>query len=480
MNYGLTDKGFRVKRQQQILLEMQTDTLEKFGNVQTDPESVIGQQLGVYSKPATDNWEQLGRIYSALNPVTATGISLDFCCAFNGIKRLGAIPSTGFIGLKGTLTSLIPAGTLVKSNLDGNLFSILFDATLSESDLSRAYMQINSLDADTTYSFAINDGVISVIVTTDSGSVPDYDNIVDDLIDQMNTNDDCIASGVNLGLGCILLLPKGQQLFNVIETSSMFDFYNSVQFQSVNLGAIPVSIRTINLIETPVTGLDSVNNFEQGTKGRNRETDAELRLRRADSLQIAGAAVLNAIVSRMIREVEGVTTCKGYENVEDYEVDDRPPHSIEIIVQGGTDHDIATQLWNTKGGGIKTFGNTSHDIIDSNGDPQTMYFSRPIVVYGWVQVSIYLYDEEIYPTNGNELVRQYLLEYGLTHTIGLDIIPQRFVPKVLLNVPGIDHIDILVARTDEPDDTPVWQGTSISIAATEIAVFSLDRIELPS
>lgn len=480
MNYGLTDKGFRVKRQDTIFLDMQTDTIEKFGNVQTDPESVIGQQLGVYSKPATDVWEQLGKIYSALNPVTATGISLDFCCSFNGIIRLKALPSAGYIGLKGTLSSLIPAGTLVKSNLDGSLFGLVTDTTISLDNLSRAYMQINALTPDTTYSFAINDGTISVIVTTDSGSVPDYDNIVNELVDQLNDNDDCIAKGFNLGLGCILLIPKGQALFNVIETSDVFDFYNAAQYESVITGAIPVSIRTIDIIETPVTGLDEVNNFEQGTKGRNKETDAELRLRRADSLQIAGAAVLNAIVSRMIREVAAVTTCKGYENVEDYEVDGRPPHSIEIIVQGGTDHDIATQLWNTKGGGIKTVGNTSHDIIDSNGDIQTMYFSRPVIVYGWVQVSIYLYDEEIYPTNGNELVRQYLLEYGLTHTIGLDIIPQRFVPKVLLNVPGIDHIDILIARTDEPDGTPAWQATTISIDETELAVFSLDRIELPS
>ena len=103
-----------------------------------------------------------------------------------------------------------------------------------------------------------------------------------------------------------------------------------------------------------------------------------MRLRREQSLQVTGAGTLPSIVARLQDDVSGVTTVKGYENRTDViDVSGRPPHSIEMVVEGGDDQDIIDTLWLVKGGGIQTFGNTSGVAVDSNGNNQTLYFSRP-------------------------------------------------------------------------------------------------------
>lgn len=60
-------------------------------------------------------------------------------------------------------------------------------------------------------------------------------------------------------------------------------------------GAIVATIGEIDKIVTPVSGWSGVTNAADATVGDARETDAELRIRRAESLQVSGAASANAI-----------------------------------------------------------------------------------------------------------------------------------------------------------------------------------------
>src|SRR5260221_13941560 len=55
----------------------------------------------------------------------------------------------------------------------------------------------------------------------------------------------------------------------------------------------------------------------------------------------------------------------------------RPPKSFEAVVQGGSDDDIANQIWLTKPAGIETFGNVNNGngvpITDSQGGKQIIF-----------------------------------------------------------------------------------------------------------
>ena len=153
----------------------------------------------------------------------------------------------------------------------------------------------------------------------------------------------------------------------------------------------------------------------------------------------------------------------------------RPPKSFEAVVEGGTDLDIANKIWQTKPAGIQTYGNTAVTITDSQGDSHVIYFSRATPVYIWVTVQLFLYPSETFPANGQELVAQAILDYGNSLGIGTDVLLQRVLAQIF-QVPGISGGDMEIAATNLETDTPVFGTADITIAETQVALFSLDRI----
>ena len=64
----------------------------------------------------------------------------------------------------------------------------------------------------------------------------------------------------------------------------------------------------------------------------------------------------------------------------------RPGHSVEIVVEGGADLDIANSIFASKPGGIQTYGTVQQQVFDNYGNPYTISFSRPTVVPIYVTV----------------------------------------------------------------------------------------------
>lgn len=87
-----------------------------------------------------------------------------------------------------------------------------------------------------------------------------------------------------------------------------------VVFLSENFGNIPAPINSLTQILTPLAGWQEINNFQAGTPGRDIETDAELRLRRQQSLSIIGASTVESIRARILQQVSGVTQTFVFEN----------------------------------------------------------------------------------------------------------------------------------------------------------------------
>ena len=88
-----------------------------------------------------------------------------------------------------------------------------------------------------------------------------------------------------------------------------------ILFLSQAFGPIPAPANALNIILTPVAGWQSLTNFSAGLTGRVQETDSELRIRRALSFRLFGAATVEAIRSRLLQEVAGVTSVTIFENV---------------------------------------------------------------------------------------------------------------------------------------------------------------------
>lgn len=113
--------------------------------------------------------------------------------------------------------------------------------------------------------------------------------------------------------------------------------------------------------------------------------------------------------------------CAIYENNTDVtDSSGRPPHSIEVVVSGGTDQDIADFIWSVKPAGIQTYGSSSATVSDSNGDSQTIYFSRPTYKYVHLEVTIdSYYAEEQFPLDGVDQIKAAIFDYAEDFSLAL-------------------------------------------------------------
>lgn len=141
-------------------------------------------------------------------------------------------------------------------------------------------------------------------------------------------------------------------------------------------GAITAPAGTITEIVNPQRGWQSATNAADATVGAPKEEDGTLRQRQAVSTSLPAQTRLESIVSAVLN-LSGVQVVKPYEN--DTGTTDGngiPGHSIALVVVGGDSIAIATAIARGKSG-TGTYGAISETIIDQNGVPDTVWFSRP-------------------------------------------------------------------------------------------------------
>lgn len=153
-------------------------------------------------------------------------------------------------------------------------------------------------------------------------------------------------------------------------------------------GAVAALANSITTINTPTRGWISVNNPQAATVGVAAETDAQLRVRQAQSVALPSLTPFEA-VDGAIANISGVTRHKLYENDTDaQDANGLPPHSIAAIVEGGDATLIANSLRGVKGQGVTPYGSTVIIVPDKYGNPHPVGFSRPVDVPVFVKVTI--------------------------------------------------------------------------------------------
>lgn len=246
----------------------------------------------------------------------------------------------------------------------------------------------------------------------------------------------------------------------------------TVDVRCMLYGAYTASIGSIDTIVNPIAGWDDVNNLASEIIGSEEETDTEYRLRREQSLVIAQGGTCEAVKNRLLNEVDGVTYVSFLENrTDDTDINGLPPHSFEMIVEGGTDQDIADMILLAGGDGIETYGDVTETSNDSNGNPFTVKFSRI------TQVPIYLIvdltTDANYPVDGNTQVKNLLVADGSTLERGEDVINWK-LDGSFRSVPGITAVPSIKQGTAP---TPTLT-TNITIASNERATFSVANISI--
>lgn len=191
-----------------------------------------------------------------------------------------------------------------------------------------------------------------------------------------------------------------------------------------------VTVGQVNRILTPTRGWSAVNNYSAPIMGATYETDPKLRARQTKSTAIPSRTVLDGIEGAIL-DLEGVTRCKGYENDTSEEDDNGlPPHSIALVVDGGSVQDIGEIIGVKKTEGCYTHGDINYVFYDRHGIPYTIRFFRPEIVPIFVKVSIRARSN--YTAEVGKLVQQAISDYINSLAIGAPVVLSKlYVPANL-------------------------------------------------
>lgn len=163
-----------------------------------------------------------------------------------------------------------------------------------------------------------------------------------------------------------------------------------------------------------------------------------------------------------LSEQDGIMEAKVFENDTD-DVDDYglPPHSIEAVVYGGLDSDIAQIIYKELGAGIQTTGQKVIEVITASGATKAIHFNRPHPVPVYVKV-VGLSTSGDFPHDGVDQLRAAIVAYiGDNESGGVSIgetLYHQRLPAVLYKVPGVLDFDVLIgtdAENLQADNIPV-------------------------
>lgn len=239
-------------------------------------------------------------------------------------------------------------------------------------------------------------------------------------------------------------------------------------------GDITVSSNTITKIITPVFGWYSVVNNFNGSGGTNEETDAELRGRYALATAAPSETVFESIIAS-VSAVEGVKRIKAYENDTGTANSlGHPPHSITLVVEGGDDTDVATEIYFKKTPGCYTNGTTSVDIVSLSGNTTKISFYRPTYKTVYVKVSLKKlssYNDE-YANDIKKAIVDYINNLEIAETVYRSVLWSIATGQMK----SIQSPSFSVLNVQTSIDGVSYTDTDISVLFNEASQIDLDKV----
>ena len=477
-DYGLTPNGPNIKRLDVILEDLHSGLSEKWGvNTRQNPESFLNHLLTNVADRMAELWEFGESIYYSQYPSSAEGTSLDNAAQYGGSTREAAAKSYYPIHCKGKDGTTLAAGTLIASNTNpATQLSIVENKTLTRASFNEVGIKVASADAGDIYTVAINGSVYS-FSSPETSAVT----ILNGLAGAIKEIGFSCTVDTETEILTIYADDKTSSNVLVLSENLTTDTVTCViVFGTVETGDILLPDGVITNIVKADAGLLEVVNRCGYIAGRDEETDAEFRQSYADKIFNRSSMMLESIRSAILNNVQGVKSVAPYENPS-HEWDEfgRPPHSIEIVVDGGDNTLIAQQILENKAGGINTFGDTAVVVKGKYDEDITVRFNRPTVIYTWFRLGITLRKNEALPPNYVELLRNVVMANMDALDAGSDVVPQEFMSQLYDACSGISYIDIGIYATEdaagEPNSYPM---RSTEITARQRAYTSEEMIEV--
>lgn len=496
-SFGVTSEGFSSKTIEDVLQELTDDHRTSFGPaINTTPESVLGQLDSVFGDKVAELWELANAVYASQYPDSAQGASLDNVAAITGAIRLPATQSTVVLRVNLQPGTILAVGRVVSLSATGERFVTTEEVSNTTGAPANIAVTAQSEEFGPIVGSA---GTIDTIETPVSGWTAQA------ALDSGLTEPFALSDGQTLTIKVDDEAVAQTVTFNTVDFSDIanataLEVADAIEADTTGLSTLDANgaVRIVSDTDGPGSAIEVTGgtanpqlsfstdrvagiNDDDAALGRNIESDQAFRIRREELLRISGSATVEAIRAG-VRLVDNVVQAFVFENVTLItNPDGLPGKSIEVVVSGGDDTELAQAIFDTKAAGIETFRDPGPNgvtvvITDSQGTPHSINFSRPTDEQMFVDVDITV-DGTLFGGGdqdaGEQQVKDAIALLGQAQQIGEDVIILRYKCEPL-SVAGV----VDVGLTEIEDTFPPTNTANISIAVRNLATFDTSDIRV--
>ena len=482
--YGITETGLRIKRFDTILSEINAFQTEGFGvQVGANTRSFLNTLNTSVADKIAELWELGADIYHNLSPMSAEGAALDNAVQFGGNSREKARSTYYPIHCECTEGITLDEETLIESDTNPAIkFLSAEERTISRSSFNKAKVKVVSTQPGEAYTVALNGTLYSYTCKAQDGPEAILGGLRDLILADEAEAFTASVDGENVLLVIEAADVESENSMLLTDNLTTESVTAIISFASEEPGEVSLPNGDITKIVTAPTGFLSCTNLCGYVAGRLLETDVELRQSYVDKIFSRSSRMTDSIRSAILANCAGVTAAQVYENrTNETDSEGRPPHSVEAVVDGGSNSDIAEQILATVSAGITTYGSVSVDVPGEDDDMIEVCFNRPTYIYCWFKVTLTISKASLVPANYAELVETAIVDAMSQVENGEDVVPQQqFLPAIYEQVPGISYIDVSIYTTTsasegQPSSYPL---RSVEITNRQRAMTSSTRIEV--
>lgn len=188
----------------------------------------------------------------------------------------------------------------------------------------------------------------------------------------------------------------------------------TLTFQAVDIGQVETIANTITNQVTSTLGVSSVNNpsVASDTIGMDEETDAQLKVRHAQSFNLAATGPSDSMEAAL-KNTAGITDALVVENNTGGTVNGVAAHTVWPIVLGGADADIGQAIYSKKSPGCGLKGSQSTILTRPNGQTFTAQWDDAISQRLYIKFSVIWKGAQVLANDDIEIALAAALVYKL-------------------------------------------------------------------
>ncbi len=479
--HGVTKNGFVRKRLDEIKNDVYSRLKEGWGyDITINPQSFLNVLVTGFSDEVAKLWETAENTYYAMYTMSAEGANLDNAMQFGGITRERDARTMYMLACTAPDDTIAEYGILVKSATNPEkMFRCTNKQVISRENFRNIVVKPYMESGSDLFYLTVNRNTYQYR-RQDSDDELAVLRAMQELIDE---------KGINVQVdeeNCLLRLEDiNKQTSNTLAISNNFlieSVTSNVLFESMDYGEVIVANGLIKEMVTLGTGITEVWNDIAPAPGRFEADDVEARQNFIKRCAIRSKTMLESITSEIYNTVDNVLSVAGYENdTEMTDVEGRPPKSVEIIVDGGENGEIASIIFKKKANGIRAYGNTVVDVADIFGNIHKIGFSRPDYLYIWMKAVITGKPGRAMAPNYAQLTQDSILADAADIQVGDSLYIQTFLADIYAKVVSVSMVEIKTFSTPDKSYIPAEQEYiygNIYVTNRQKAVFDASRIEV--